>query len=188
MYLSAKFIGLVLPVVYFLTPFTVLFEDPKWRFGSLLFVLFFKAFSIIVAFPSTTILLTNSCTSVRILGTLNGFATTFSGLGRALGPASTGAIFSWGADTGYIVAPWLYLSAVALIGAIPAFMIVEGDGPSASLDVSDSEDDTLASSSLLLPNESAISDDSDDERSEDDGLSRTKGKGRNYGTIDSLRK
>ena len=122
---------------------------------------------------------------MRILGTLNGFATTFSGLGRALGPASTGATFTWGADHGYIAAPWVYLTVVAMIGAIPAFLIVEGEGPSASLESSDSEDnDTLADSSLLLPNDSAIGDDDDphDESSDDDGLSKKRGR-RSYGTM-----
>ena len=90
----------------------------------------FKAAGIIIAFPSTTILLTNSCISLRILGTLNGVATTFSGLGRALGPSTTGWAFSWGADNGYIVTAYFFLGLVAAIGAIPVFMIVEGDGPS----------------------------------------------------------
>jgi hypothetical protein len=102
--------------------------------------MFMKAFSIIVAFPSTTILLTNSCTSLRVLGTLNGFATMFSGIGRAVGPASTGWAFSWGADNSYAVTAWFFLASVALVGAIPVFMIVEGEGPTASVENSDAED------------------------------------------------
>lgn len=133
------------------------------RFAALLVIMLFKAFAIIIAFPSTTILLTNSCTSVRVLGTLNGFATTFSGIGRAFGPASTGAAFTWGADNGYIVTAYFYLMAFAIIGAIPPFLIVEGEGPSASADSSDQEDDeAIGDESVFLPDESAIDSDSDE--------------------------
>ena len=154
--------------------------------------MFIKAFGIIVAFPSTTILLTNSCTSVRVLGTLNGFATTFSGIGRALGPASTGAAFTWGVDNGYVVTSWFFLMFVAALGAIPAFMIVEGEGLSASVETSDSEDcDSLDDSETLLPDESAVDDDflSDDEDSDYDGVRSTKGKSqmRSYGTMHGTR-
>ncbi len=129
-----------------------------------------KAFCIIVAFPSTTILLTNSCTSLRILSSLNGFATMFSALCRAMGPASTGWVFSWGADHGYVVSAYFFLGIVASLGAIPGFMIEEGDGPTAGSpavvaeEAGDSEDSSLRDSGVLLPNESAI--DSEDEDGE----------------------
>jgi hypothetical protein len=115
-----------------------------------------KAFAIIIAFPSTTILLTNSASSLGILGTLNGFATMFSGLGRAIGPASTGVAFSWGVQHGYIVSAYFFLGIVAAIGAIPVFMIVEGDGPTASAYNSDNEDNE--ENALLLEDESPIDD------------------------------
>lgn len=115
-----------------------------------------KAFAIIIAFPSTTILLTNSATSLSILGTLNGFATMFSGLGRALGPASTGLAFSWGVEHGYIVSAYFFLGVVAAIGAIPVFMIVEGDGPTASAESSDTEEND--ENALMLEDESPIDD------------------------------
>lgn len=130
-----------------------------------------KAFCIIVAFPSTTILLTNSCTSLRILSSLNGFATMFSALCRAMGPASTGWVYSRGMRQGYIVSAYFFLGVVALIGAIPGFMIVEGDGPTAghasnaSAEGSGDEDSgSMQDSGVLLPNESAVgsSDDEDD--------------------------
>ncbi|KAM0440874.1 hypothetical protein ACHAPT_000176 [Fusarium lateritium] len=159
-----RFCCLLMPLVYFLTPFCVLFPTTNSRLIALLVVLLIKAAAIIVAFPSTTILLTNSCTSLRVLGTLNGYATTFSGIGRALGPASTGAVFTWGADNGYMVTPWFYLMFVAILGAVPAYMIVEGDGPTASAESSDTEDgESSDSSTLLLPDDSAIASDSEDE-------------------------
>lgn len=125
-----------------------------------------KAFGIIVAFPSTTILLTNSCSSLRVLGTLNGYATTFSALGRAMGPASTGLAFTWGAERGYIITAYFFLAFAALLGAIPAFMIVDGPGPTASPDQTDSEGEEgedMEDSAVFLPNESAIDDEFEDD-------------------------
>ncbi|KAK4216546.1 hypothetical protein QBC37DRAFT_397514 [Rhypophila decipiens] len=129
----------VFPLVYFLTPFTALVQDDTLRYAVFLCILIVKGFLVIVGFPCTTILLTNSASSLRILGTLNGFATTFSGLGRAAGPAMTGAVFSWGVQHGYVIAPWWFLCCIAIVGAIPSFFIVDGDGPTRSLD-SESED------------------------------------------------
>lgn len=176
---------LLMPLVYFLTPYCVLFPTAQGRLIALLVVLLIKAAAIIVAFPSTTILLTNSCTSLSVLGTLNGYATTFSGIGRALGPASTGAVFTWGADNGYMVTPWFYLMFVAILGAIPAYMAVDGKGPTASAESSDAEDDeSTDSSTLLLPEDSAIASDSEDE----DFEPSSKGKSQqSYGTMNGER-
>ncbi|QUC21471.1 uncharacterized protein UV8b_05714 [Ustilaginoidea virens] len=154
----------VMPFVYLLTPYTSLFPTYTTRMLALAFVLALKAFSIIVAFPAVVILLTNACTSLRILGTLNGFVTMFSGFGRAIGPASTGLAFTWGAKHGYIIAAYFFLALMAILGAIPVFWVVEGEGPTASPDNSDVEDnDTLVGSSLLA-NASAIEDSDDDSR------------------------
>lgn len=127
-----------------------------------------KAFGIIISFPSTTILLTNSCISLRVLGTLNGFATAFSGVGRALGPATTGIVFSWGAGTGYMVSAYFFLGLVAALGAIPVFMIVEGDGPTDTADCSDVDEDEAAScaEASMLPDESAVEESSEEEEEE----------------------
>lgn len=144
------------PFVYFITPYTSLLPTPATRFAAILTVMMIKAFAIIIAFPSTTILLTNSATSLRILGTLNGFATMFSGLGRAVGPASTGWAFSWGVEHGYIVSAYFFLGIISAIGAIPVFMIVEGQGPTASADNSDNEDNE--DNAVLLEDESPIDD------------------------------
>ncbi|KAM0344434.1 hypothetical protein ACHAPU_007618 [Fusarium lateritium] len=182
--------GILMPLAYFLTPYCVLFPTHPTRMAALLSVMFIKAAGIIVAFPSTTILLTNSCPSLRVLGTLNGYATTFSGLGRAIGPASTGALFSWGADHGYVVTAWFFLMFVAMLGAIPAYLVEDGDGPSASAatsaENSDSENEELSSSStLLLPEDSGLASDSeDDERP----LSQTRSGEQSYGTMHGSRK
>ncbi|ORY68617.1 major facilitator superfamily domain-containing protein [Pseudomassariella vexata] len=129
------------PIVYVLTPCTTLIEDETLRFAALLAVLIVKAFAVIVGFPCTTILLTNSASSLSILGTLNGFATMFSALGRAAGPAMTGAAFTWGVKRGAIAVPWWILAAIASVGAIQAWQIEEQDGPSRAAD-SDSDSDS----------------------------------------------
>ena len=144
---------MVFPIVYFLTPFTTLIQDTTTRYVVFLTIMLVKGIVVIIGFPCTTILLTNSASSLRILGTLNGFATTFSGMGRAIGPACVGAVFSWGVKNGYAIAPWWLLSLIALVGTIPPWFIVEGDGPTRSLGADDGEEESL------LPND----EDTDDE-------------------------
>ncbi|KAL2122763.1 hypothetical protein VTJ04DRAFT_3218 [Mycothermus thermophilus] len=114
--------------LYFLTPYTALLPSALTRYTALLSILLVKGFAVIVGFPCVTILLTNSATSLRVLGTLNGFATTFSALGRAAGPAGAGAVFSWGVRHGYAIAPWYMLGLVAAAGAVVPFWMVEGKG------------------------------------------------------------
>ncbi|KAI1368260.1 major facilitator superfamily transporter [Xylaria arbuscula] len=139
---------LVFPVIYFLLPFTVLIENVRMRYGALLLLMICKAFAVIIGFPCSTILLTNSAASLSILGTLNGFATTFSALGRASGPALAGVAFTWGVKNNMIGAPWWILGLIAAVGSLPVWMIEEGDGPTAgssnSSDTEDTDDDEEA--------------------------------------------
>ncbi|KKA30590.1 hypothetical protein TD95_001108 [Thielaviopsis punctulata] len=134
----------VMPVAYFLTPFTILIADPVMRTAALLAVMSLKAFGIILAFPCVIILMTNSASSVHILGTLNGVATTVSAVGRATGPAVTGWIFTRGLESGYSIAPWWFLSLVAAISIIPSWMLEDGKGPAALSDDESDEDDENA--------------------------------------------
>jgi len=133
--------ALTFPLVYLITPYTALIQDDKLRYALFMVVMLVKGFVVIIGFPCTTILLTNSASSLRILGTLNGYATSFSGLGRALGPAMTGSIFSLGVQKGYMIFPWWSLAAMALLGALPSWWIVEGDGPSGKAPESDDDED-----------------------------------------------
>ncbi|KAK8043532.1 MFS transporter [Apiospora rasikravindrae] len=144
------------PIVYLLTPYTVLIENAPLRYAALATVMVLKAGAVIIGFPCTTILLTNSASSLTILGTLNGFATTFSGFGRAAGPAMAGGAFSWGVKRGIISVPYWILAAIAAVGAIPAWWIVEGDGPSGS--TPPSQEDSEAEDS----DETAIADSDSD--------------------------
>ncbi|KAI1298228.1 major facilitator superfamily transporter [Xylaria venustula] len=145
---------LIFPIVYFVVPFTVLIEDTTWRYGALLVAMITKAFAVIIGFPCCTILLTNSAASLSILGTLNGFATTFSALGRASGPALAGVAFSWGVKNNMIGLPWWILGLIATVGALPVWLIEEGQGPSA--DSSDSSDAEDTDSTAIEADEEAV--------------------------------
>ncbi|KAI0466161.1 major facilitator superfamily transporter [Xylaria cf. heliscus] len=178
---------LTFPLVYIALPFTVLIDDVRMRYAALLAAMITKAFAVIIGFPCSTILLTNSAASLSILGTLNGFATTFSALGRASGPALAGVAFSWGVKNNMIGAPWWILGATAAIGAFPVWMIVEGDGPSTgSVDSSDTED----TDDTQVEEDAIVFDDDEEEEEEDLSGSRSPLRGGNdnarsagYGTI-----
>lgn len=112
-----------------------------------------KGFCGIFAFPCSTILLTNSAATLSVLGTLNGVATSISAIGRAAGPALAGLTFTAGVDIGYVVISWWTLAAVAVIGAVPVFALVEMEGFGSNRNDDDSDSD----------DEDAINDDDDDD-------------------------
>ncbi|ROT42250.1 MFS general substrate transporter [Sodiomyces alkalinus F11] len=148
--------AIAFPLVYLLVPYTVLLPTTNTRLAGMISLMCVKGFAGIIGFPCVTILLTNSASNLRILGTLNGFATMFSGFGRALGPTFAGAAFTWGVERGYVVTAWWLLALVAALGAVPAFMLVEGQGPSSSVESSDDERDEDGEQAII------------DEDSEDD--------------------
>ena len=100
-----------------------------------------KCYAVIFAFPCTTILLTNSAVSLRILGTLNGVATSISAIGRALGPAIVGGLFEVGSKKKWAILPWWVLAAFAILGAIPVWWVVEMDGFGGGTEGSNSDDE-----------------------------------------------
>ncbi|KAL4929454.1 MFS transporter [Aspergillus undulatus] len=117
----------VFPFIYFLTPFVSLIPGPLCDI-SICLLIGSKLTASIFNFPGITILLTNSASSLSVLGTLNGVATSVSALGRAAGPALLGPIFSLGLKAGYIIIPWWFLSFLSVVSGIPTLFIVEGDG------------------------------------------------------------
>ncbi|KAL2871055.1 MFS transporter [Aspergillus lucknowensis] len=122
-----KATSIAYPVLYLLTPYVALVPE-SMRSVTIFFLILIKLTAAIFNFPSLTILLTNSASSLSILGTLNGVATSVSAIGRAAGPAMLGPIFSLGVRAGYIIIPWWSLTCIAVISAIPVPWIVEGDG------------------------------------------------------------
>ena len=120
--------ALAFPLVYIATPFTALLPTNALRQGVTVPLMMVKGFCAIFSFPCSTILLTNSANSLKVLGTLNGVATSISAIGRAAGPALAGLFFTKGVDIGYVILSWWFLAAVAVIGAIPVWMLVEMEG------------------------------------------------------------
>ena len=116
------------PIIYVATPFTVLMPTAISQQIAMFIVMVVKCFAVVFAFPCTTILLTNSAVSLRVLGTLNGVSTSISALGRAAGPAIGGWTFSIGVEKGYMIVPWWVLAACAVLGAFPVWWLVEMDG------------------------------------------------------------
>ena len=116
------------PLIYVVTPFTVLFPTPFSQQAAIFVVMCMKCWAAIFAFPCSTILLTNSAASLRLLGTLNGVATAISAIGRASGPFVGGLFFTLGIDIGYIILPWFLLAVFAIFGAIPCWWLVEMEG------------------------------------------------------------
>ncbi|KAH8723759.1 major facilitator superfamily domain-containing protein [Phaeosphaeriaceae sp. PMI808] len=119
---------LIFPFVYFITPFLSLIPDQTTREAAMIGLLMVRGVGGTFAFPTSTIMLTNSASSLRVLGTINGLATSVSAIGRATGPAVSGGVFSWGLKRGYIIVPFWTLSAIALIASIPTWWLVEGKG------------------------------------------------------------
>jgi len=135
-----KFCSIIFPFIYFATPYTALFEDTTLQQAAMFGLMTVKSFCGIFAFPCSTILLTNSALSLRILGTLNGVATSVSAVGRAFGPFISGSAFTWGIEHGYVITSWWLLSCISALGAIPVFWLVEMEGFNSPND-SESDDD-----------------------------------------------
>lgn len=112
-----------------LTPFSALFPTPLTQQLAVLFICILQAGALMTGFPCLAILLTNSAVSLRVLGTLNGVATSVAAIGRAIGPAVEGLAFSFGLKIGYVILPWWLLAAIAALGATPVWYLVESDGP-----------------------------------------------------------
>jgi hypothetical protein len=122
-----KATSVVFPILYLVTPYIALVPE-SMRNVTVFFVVLTKLTASIFNFPSITILLTNSASSLSILGTLNGVATSVSAVGRAAGPALLGPVFSLGVKMGYVILPWWLLACVACLAAIPVPFMVEGEG------------------------------------------------------------
>jgi hypothetical protein len=130
----------IFPFVYFVTPFAGLIQDPMLQQVAMVGLLMVRSIGGTFAFPTSTIMLTNSASSLRVLGTVNGVVTSVSAIGRAAGPAVGGGLFSWGVKRGYLIVPFWTLSAVSLLACIPTFWLVEGKGFGDDEDEADDED------------------------------------------------
>ncbi|MCJ1454399.1 hypothetical protein MMC28_004752 [Mycoblastus sanguinarius] len=143
-----KVVTAMFPIVYLITPFTALFPSVLSQQIAMFCIMVIKCWAVIFSFPCTTVLLTNSAVSLRVLGTLNGVATSLSALGRAAGPAIGGWTFSLGVTSGFGILPWWTLAGFALLGAISPWWLVEMDGFGDAYH-SDSEDGDLEGQEII---------------------------------------
>jgi len=136
---TLKVTTFAIPLIYFVTPFTVLIDNQLLAKSLLGAVWFTKSILAICAFPCCTILLTNSATSLKVLGTVNGIATSVGAIGRAVGPTVSGAAFTWGATSGYLITPFWLLGFIGMLAWIPLLWMFEGEGFGNDDDESDSD-------------------------------------------------
>ncbi|KAH7406449.1 major facilitator superfamily domain-containing protein [Phaeosphaeria sp. MPI-PUGE-AT-0046c] len=134
---------LIFPVVYFATPFISIIPDPTMKEVAMVILLMIRGLGGTFAFPTSTIMITNSAESLRVLGTINGIATSLAAVGRAIGPALAGGLFSWGVKRGYVIVPFWTLSALSFLAAIPTFWLVEGEGFGDDSEAEEDVDDLL---------------------------------------------
>ncbi|KAF3051275.1 hypothetical protein E8E11_010716 [Didymella keratinophila] len=132
---------LIYPVVFFVTPFVSLIPDHTAKEVVMIVLLIVRGLAGTFAFPTSTIMLTNSAASLQVLGTINGVATSVSAIGRASGPAIGGGLFTWGVKRGYIVVPFWTLTVISLVAAVPTWWLEEGKGFGGDDDESEDEDD-----------------------------------------------
>lgn len=161
---SYKVCSIIIPTVMFATPYTALIKNEILQQGAMFGIMAVKAFVGIFMFPCSTIMLTNSAGSLRLLGTLNGVATSTSAVGRGMGPFMAGAAFTWGLERGYVIVAWWMLGCIAILGAIPIFFLEEMDGFNKTPDdeESDSEDDIVYiddDAGAIIDGDEAVSDD-----------------------------
>jgi hypothetical protein len=144
---SLRVCTVLYPLAYILTPFAVLMPTSTTRQGAIFCVMLIKCLAGVFAFPCTTILLTNSARSLRLLGTLNGVSTSISAIGRACGPFVSGTAFTYGIDVGYMIIPWWTLAIFGILGHIPTWWLIEMEGFGAHDDESEASSSQQGGSS-----------------------------------------
>ena len=145
-----KTVSIIVPFTYVITPFTALLPTPTSQQVGVMLVMLVKSFTAICAFPCTMILLTNSATALRVLGTLNGIAVSLSALGRAAGPAIGGWTFTVGVNVGYGILPWWTLAAFAVLAALPVWWLVEMQVFESDASSDDNDEDTEEGTDMLM--------------------------------------
>jgi hypothetical protein len=131
----------VQPVFYIIIPYTALIENPFLAEVAFIILWTLRSGLVIMAFPCSIILVTNSTTSLKVLGTVNGIATATNAIGRAFGPTVAGASFTWGVHNNRIITPFVILAVLSLLNLPPLFWAVEGDGFGDDADTVGGEDD-----------------------------------------------
>jgi hypothetical protein len=147
----------------FVTPFVSLIPGHTAKEIVMIALLVVRGLAGTFAFPTSTIMLTNSAASLQVLGTINGVATSVSAIGRASGPAIGGGLFTWGAKRGYVIVPFWTLTVISLVASVPTWWLEEGKGFGGDDEESEDEegestldDEETATAPRAIPEEAAV--------------------------------
>jgi hypothetical protein len=128
---------LLFPISYLLVPFLAIIPStspaPSQASGFLVWVAITLVLCIQVlartfALPSTAILVNNSSPHPSVLGTIHGIAQSVSSATRTVGPVLAGWLYGAGLNRGVVGTAWWCMAVVAVVGAVAARWVWEGDG------------------------------------------------------------
>ncbi|KAK5660253.1 hypothetical protein OQA88_12791 [Cercophora sp. LCS_1] len=122
-----QLISVSYPLLYLTTPYLV-FLPETLRMAGIYGIVVWKCTLSTLAYPSNTILLSNSAPTTLSLGTINGVAASTASLSRAAGPAISGMLYAMGLETGYSVLVWWITAVVTVAGALISCAIQEPRG------------------------------------------------------------
>lgn len=131
-----KLISISYPLLYIATPYLVFLPDTL-RMVGIYGIVVWKCTLSTLAYPSNTILLSNSAPTTLSLGTINGVAASTASLSRAAGPAISGWLYSIGLEKGYSGLVWWSTALVTVAGLLVSLRIQE---PRGRLDEKDSSE------------------------------------------------
>lgn len=122
-----QIISVSYPLLYITTPYLVFLPDTL-RMPGIYAIIIWKCTLSTLAYPSNTILLSNSAPTTLSLGTINGVAASTASLSRAAGPAVSGLLYAMGLESGYSGLVWWVTGLVTVVGAWISFAIPEPKG------------------------------------------------------------
>lgn len=115
-----RVVSIMAPTLYIITPITTYLPSSMYIVVAPL-LMFTKLVCTIFTFPCWNTLLNNSAKDPATLGTLNGAATSLTGIGRALGPLIIGST-AFGPVVKTAMLQWWVLAGFGVVGAIPAYL------------------------------------------------------------------
>ena len=122
--MTYRLVVLSYPLLYMAVPYLTL-VPANWRMPAVWVVIVWKVTAQAFAFPSTNIMLANSAPSTKVLGTLNGVASSAASGMRAFGPTVSGMLQSAGLSMGALGLPWWMNALIACSGAVLSLFMVE---------------------------------------------------------------
>lgn len=144
------FCAATFPILYVITPYTVLLPEGWMRWTGLGICLWMKVTWNTLAYPANALLLTNAAPSLLVLGTINGVAASVASFCRCIGPTLGGIIQSVGLDYGYGGLSWWCAGIVAVIGAFQCYWMKEEEGAALHLGPTETEEDLWERESIIF--------------------------------------